>query len=54
MRLKMKLSDAGSLGVCFSGSGPSIFGLARSKDHAEQIKAKFDRRYAQFFVVSTL
>ena len=53
-RLKTKLSDAGSLGVCFSGSGPSVFALARSKEHAGQIKARFDRRYAQVFVVATL
>jgi len=53
-RLKTKLSDAGACGVCFSGSGPSVFALARSKEHAGQIKARFDRRYAQVFVVSTL
>lgn len=52
--LKRKLSDAGACGVCFSGSGPSVFALARSKGHAGQIKARFDRRYAQVFVVSTL
>ena len=53
-RLKTKLSDAGACGVCFSGSGPSVFALARSKAHAGQIKARFDRRYAQVYVVSTL
>ncbi|MBI4310124.1 MAG: 4-(cytidine 5'-diphospho)-2-C-methyl-D-erythritol kinase [Candidatus Omnitrophica bacterium] len=53
-RLKNKLSNAGACGVCFSGSGPSVFALARSKQHAGQIKARFDRRYAQVFVVSTL
>jgi 4-diphosphocytidyl-2-C-methyl-D-erythritol kinase len=52
--LKTKLSDAGALSVCFSGSGPSIFALARSKEHAGQIRARFDRRYAQVFVVSTM
>jgi 4-diphosphocytidyl-2-C-methyl-D-erythritol kinase len=54
VRLKKKLLDAGACGVCFSGSGPSIFALARSKEHAGQIKARFDRRYARVFVVSTL
>ncbi len=53
-RLKEKLSDAGALGVCFSGSGPSVFALAESQKHAHAIRAKFDRRYAQVFVVSTL
>jgi 4-diphosphocytidyl-2-C-methyl-D-erythritol kinase len=52
--LKMKLSDAGSIGVCFSGSGPSVFALANSAAHAGQIKAQFDRRFSQVFVVSTL
>ena len=54
VHLKKKLSDAGACGVCFSGSGPSVFALARSKAHAGQIKARFDRRYAQVYVVSTL
>lgn len=54
VRLKEKLSAAGALGVCFSGSGPSVFALARSKAHAGQIKARFDRRYSQVYVVSTL
>ncbi len=54
LALKKKLSDAGAVGVCFSGSGPSVYALADSKEHAGQIRARFDRRYAQVFVVSTL
>ncbi len=54
IRLKRKLLDAGAVGVCFSGSGPSVFALAESQKHAHAIRAKFDRRYAQVFVVSTL
>jgi 4-diphosphocytidyl-2-C-methyl-D-erythritol kinase len=52
--LKKKLLDAGSTGVCFSGSGPSIFALAQSQKHALSLRAQFDRRYTQVFVVSTL
>ncbi len=52
--IKKKLLDAGAIGVCFSGSGPSVFGLAGSQKHAESLRAKFDRRYTQSFVVSTL
>ncbi|MBF0570430.1 MAG: 4-(cytidine 5'-diphospho)-2-C-methyl-D-erythritol kinase [Candidatus Omnitrophica bacterium] len=52
--LKRKLLDAGAAGVCFSGSGPSIFALAESQKHALSLRAKFDRRYTQAFVVSTL
>ncbi len=51
--LKKKLKEAGACGVCFSGSGPSVFALARSKEHAQEIKARFDKRYSQVFIVST-
>jgi 4-diphosphocytidyl-2-C-methyl-D-erythritol kinase len=54
INIKNKLLDAGAIGVCFSGSGPSVFACARSLQHAEKIRAKFDRRYTQVFVVSTL
>jgi len=52
--LKKKLIDAGAAGVCFSGSGPSVMALATSQKHALSLRAKFDRRYSQVFVVSTL
>jgi len=52
--LKRKLLDAGAVGVCFSGSGPSVYALATSQKHALSLRAKFDRRYTQVFVVSTL
>ena len=52
--LKKKLLDAGATGVCFSGSGPSVFALAESQKHALSLRAQFDRRYAQVFVVSTM
>lgn len=51
--LKKKLLDAGAVAVCFSGSGPSIFALAESQKHALDLRAKFDKRFAQVFVVST-
>jgi 4-diphosphocytidyl-2-C-methyl-D-erythritol kinase len=52
--LKKKFIDAGAIGVCFSGSGPSVFGLAQSQKHALSLRARFDRRYTRSFVVSTL
>jgi len=52
--LKKKFIDAGALGVCFSGSGPSVFALCESQKHAFFVRAKFDRRYTQSFVVSTV
>jgi 4-diphosphocytidyl-2-C-methyl-D-erythritol kinase len=54
IHLKKKLLDAGGLGVSFSGSGPSVFALAESQKHAQAIRAKFDQRYTQVFVVRTL
>ncbi len=52
--LKKKLIDAGATGVCFSGSGPSVFACVESQQHAESLRARFDRRYTQVFAVSTL
>jgi 4-diphosphocytidyl-2-C-methyl-D-erythritol kinase len=52
-RLKKKFLDAGAVGSCFSGSGPSVFALAESQKHAISLRAKFDKRFAQVFVVST-
>jgi len=52
--LKDKLLDAGAAGVCFSGSGPSVFACVPSQKHALSLRAKFDRRYTQVFVVSTM
>ncbi len=54
IRLKKKLSDAGAAGVCFSGSGPSVFALASCRAQAESIKDGFDKRFTQVFVVPTL
>jgi 4-diphosphocytidyl-2-C-methyl-D-erythritol kinase len=54
INIKNKLLDAGAIGVCFSGSGPSVFACVKSQQHAESLRAKFDRRYTQVFVVSTL
>lgn len=54
IHLKKKLIDAGAIGACFSGSGPSVLALAKSHKHALSLRAQFDRRYTQAFVVSTL
>ncbi len=52
-RLKDVFIDAGAIGVCFSGSGPSVFALAKSRKHALSLRAQFDRRFSQVFVVRT-
>ncbi|HEU4481111.1 MAG TPA: 4-(cytidine 5'-diphospho)-2-C-methyl-D-erythritol kinase [Actinomycetota bacterium] len=50
---KQALLDAGSLGACLSGSGPTLFGLAESEDHAHSIAAQVKDRFDRVEVVST-
>jgi 4-diphosphocytidyl-2-C-methyl-D-erythritol kinase len=42
-RMKAALLAAGALGALMSGSGPTVFGLARSFDHARQIRGRITR-----------
>jgi 4-diphosphocytidyl-2-C-methyl-D-erythritol kinase len=42
-RVEEALRAAGALGVAMSGSGPTVFGVARSWDHARQIRARVVR-----------
>jgi 4-diphosphocytidyl-2-C-methyl-D-erythritol kinase len=53
LKLRDKLQDFQPQGVCFSGSGPSIFALTRDRAEAETIADHFRRRYTQVFVVAT-
>jgi 4-diphosphocytidyl-2-C-methyl-D-erythritol kinase len=39
-RMKAALLSAGALGALMSGSGPTVFGIARSLDHARQIQRR--------------
>jgi 4-diphosphocytidyl-2-C-methyl-D-erythritol kinase len=43
-RMKAALTAAGALGTLMSGSGPTVFGVARSLDHARQIRRRINRR----------
>ncbi|MCK5580938.1 MAG: 4-(cytidine 5'-diphospho)-2-C-methyl-D-erythritol kinase [Candidatus Omnitrophica bacterium] len=54
IRVKKRLESFLSQGVCFSGSGPAVFGITSSKKEAENIKAVLKKRYSQVFVVQTL
>ena len=44
---KQRLAEAGALGACVSGSGPTIYGVAADEDHARKLAAAveddFDR-----------
>ena len=42
-RMKAALLAAGALGVVMSGSGPTVFGVARSLDQARQIQRRVNR-----------
>ena len=42
-RMKAALMAAGALGAAMSGSGATVFGVARSIEHARQIQARVTR-----------
>ena len=42
-RMKAALMAAGALGAVMSGSGPTVLGMARSLDHARQIRQRVNR-----------
>lgn len=42
-RMKAALQAAGALGTLMSGSGPTVFGVARSFEQARQIRARLSR-----------
>jgi len=42
-RMKAALLAAGALGAIMSGSGPTVFGLTRSLDHARQVRSRVSR-----------
>ena len=42
-RMQAALMAAGALGALMSGSGPTVFGIARSFEQARQIRARLSR-----------
>jgi 4-diphosphocytidyl-2-C-methyl-D-erythritol kinase len=53
-RMKAALLSAGALGALMSGSGPTVFGVARSLDHARQIRQRIQRASWECWAVRTL
>jgi 4-diphosphocytidyl-2-C-methyl-D-erythritol kinase len=53
LKLKSRLNKLAQGGVCFSGSGPSVFALTATRAEAEDIAKIFRRAYKQVFVVQT-
>ena len=50
---KQVLIDAGALGACMTGSGPTMYGIASSNDHARSIAAKVEDRFDWVRVVKS-
>ncbi|HEV8617773.1 MAG TPA: 4-(cytidine 5'-diphospho)-2-C-methyl-D-erythritol kinase [Methylomirabilota bacterium] len=53
-RMRSALSAAGALGALMSGSGPTVFGVARSYEHARQIRERVMRGSWECWAVRTL
>lgn len=51
--LKLELRRAGLFGVLMSGSGSTLFGLARDADEAQFAAQKLQARYPGFWIVAT-
>jgi 4-diphosphocytidyl-2-C-methyl-D-erythritol kinase len=52
--MKAALLAAGALGALMSGSGPTVFGIARSLDHARQIQRRVRKASWECWAVRTL
>ena len=53
MTLKMRMEKLGFLKVLVSGSGPCVYGFARSEEEALGIKKNLDKKYSRVFVAHT-
>jgi 4-diphosphocytidyl-2-C-methyl-D-erythritol kinase len=53
-QMKAALLSAGALGAVMSGSGPTVFGVARSLDHARQIRTRVARASWSSWSVRTI
>jgi 4-diphosphocytidyl-2-C-methyl-D-erythritol kinase len=54
VKVKERLEAFRLTGVSFSGSGPAVFGITRSKQEADYLKDILGKRYSQVFAVRTL
>jgi 4-diphosphocytidyl-2-C-methyl-D-erythritol kinase len=54
VKMKAALLAAGALGAAMSGSGPTVFGLARSWEHARQLRARLARVSWSCWAVRTI
>lgn len=49
--IKLSLTGSGALGACLSGTGPTVFGLFRTQEEAEEAAALLKAQYSETFVV---
>jgi len=54
LQIKKNIEKMIGTKVIFSGSGPSLFGLAESEHKAKKLKSILSKHYAQVFAVRTL
>ncbi len=54
LRIKDNIEDITGVKTCFSGSGPSIFGVVKSEKEAKRMQSILKVRYKRVFVVRTL
>lgn len=50
---KQSLVEAGALGASLSGSGPTLFGVARDEDHAREVAAGVEDEFDKVVVTSS-
>jgi 4-diphosphocytidyl-2-C-methyl-D-erythritol kinase len=53
-QMRAALLAAGALGAVMSGSGPTVFGIARSGEQARQIRSRITRGSWECWAVRTL
>ncbi len=53
-KIKDRLIKEGVLGALMSGSGPTVFGIARNKEHALKIYERLKSEFISIWVVSTV
>lgn len=54
LKIKNNIKSISGLNACFSGSGPSIFALAKTREAAEKAARVLRRRYKNVIVARTL
>jgi 4-diphosphocytidyl-2-C-methyl-D-erythritol kinase len=54
LKIKNNIRSICGIDVCFSGSGPSIYGLVASQAEAKKLSGLLKRHYGQVFVARTM